>query len=271
MRFLDSLPLDVDDLPSPLPPPGDDDFIICGCPRTGTTLLTAALFQPPNVVTVMEPWDGMRLAPQPLFASLREEIDRTGQLTRGRLDIDALRGRGAAAWRPEDGQHQRVDVNAGWKLGVKWPGYWRYLDRLPSTRFIVCLRDPVEVITSLADQTGPGSRGLERDTRFDRSLNRTLRASTPDPRRRRVELFDHVHEQLLPYLERENVLAVRYERWFDDRDALLDDLGQFLAADVREPLVRVDVPTRSDVRQADARALVSMYCRTAGALGYDPD
>ena len=59
-RFLQALPLDPSELEVPLAPPGRDDFIICGCPRTGTTLLAAVLFQPPRMVTCMEPWDGMR-------------------------------------------------------------------------------------------------------------------------------------------------------------------------------------------------------------------
>lgn len=267
VRFLHSLPLDVDELPAPVAPPGPDDFIICGCPRTGTTLVTGALFQPPRVVTVMEPWDGMRLAPQPLFESLRTEIDTTGRLGRGRLDLDALRERGAAEWRTEDGQDHAVAVQPGWKLGVKWPGYWRYLDRLPTTRFIVCLRDPVEVITSLSRVTGPGRHGLERDTKFDRALNRTLRAATSDPELRRIALFDHVHEQLLPHLERDNVCVVRYERWFDDAPALLDELSAFLDADVRHPGMRVALRSAPH-DDGPIRRVVQEHCRTAAALGY---
>jgi len=51
-RLLDSLTLDPDHLPRPVEAPGTRDFVICGCPRTGTALLTAMLFQPPRVVTV---------------------------------------------------------------------------------------------------------------------------------------------------------------------------------------------------------------------------
>jgi hypothetical protein len=258
----------VDELPSPLPPPGPDDFIICGCPRTGTSLLTAALFQPPVAVTVMEPWDGMRLAPAALFASLRGEIDRTGRLGRGRLDVAALRERGVAEWCAEGDQSPAVAVEPGWKLGVKWPSYWRYLDRLPSTRFVVCLRDPVAVVASLAALSGPGRYGFERNTKFDRSENEALRAATADPAVRRVLMFDYVHERLLPHLGRDQVHVVRYERWFQDQEGVLADLGRFLDADLGHSQVRPVRPAAHAHPDPAVAELVRRHSRTAAALGY---
>ena len=234
-RHLASLPLDVDALPDPLPAPGPDDFIICGCPRTGTTLLCAALFQPPGVVTVMEPWDGMRMPPQELFASLRDEVESTGRLTRGRM---AIRD-GAVRWVTEGSAPVDVAVEPGWKLGVKWPGYWRYLDRLPSTKFLVCVRDPAEVIASLAALRGPGARGLQFETVFNRRLNDDLRAATDDPVVRRSLLYEYVNERILPHVGRPEVMVVHYERWFTDAAGLLAEIGRFLGTDVSHPPVRV--------------------------------
>src|SRR5919109_1001972 len=77
-RLLRSLDLTTETLERPVASPGPRDFVICGSPRTGTSLAAAALHQPPASLTVMEPWDGMRLPIAPLFASLRDEIDRTG-------------------------------------------------------------------------------------------------------------------------------------------------------------------------------------------------
>ena len=71
---------------------------MCGSPRSGTALLVAMLFQPPEVVTVMEPWDALRLPPRDLFESLRAELATTGKLRRGRLDVAALQSAGAVSW-----------------------------------------------------------------------------------------------------------------------------------------------------------------------------
>jgi hypothetical protein len=73
-ELLATLTLDPDALADPLPPPGPDDVIVCGSSRSGTTLLSAMLFQPPRAVCVMEPWDALRLAPAELFASFRAEL-----------------------------------------------------------------------------------------------------------------------------------------------------------------------------------------------------
>lgn len=90
-RFLPRLPLDPDRLPRPVAQPGPRDFIICGCPRTGTTMLVGMLWQPPRVLVCSEPWDAFRLEPAALFRSLREEIATTGQLGRGRKFLVCLR------------------------------------------------------------------------------------------------------------------------------------------------------------------------------------
>jgi hypothetical protein len=266
-RFLHNLPLDPAFLNDPLEPPGPNDFIICGCPRTGTTLLAAALFQPPRVVTCMEPWDGMRLAPAQLFRSLRAEVETTGKLTRGRLDLLELRQRGRVRWCRE-GKAADVGVSRPWLLGVKWPGYWRYIGRLKSTRFIVCLRDPLEVIASFKAAGGRVSQGLQYDTRFNHELNRELLDATEDPALRRVLLFDYVHRRLLPHLCRPNVLAVRYERWFDDHDTLLAEISRFLGCDVTLGQVTLERTRSTEVLSARDRELIAEHCSTAAALGY---
>lgn len=266
-RFLHDLPLDPAALDDPLPGPDPNDFIICGCPRTGTTLLAAVLFQPPQVVTCMEPWDGMRLPPAQLFESLRHEVDTTGKLTRGRLDLRELRQTGRVRWCRE-GMVADVAVERPWLLGIKWPGYWHYLGRLPWTRFIVCLRDPVEVIASFKAAGGRVAKGLQYDTRFNRELNRELVEATEDPAVRRVLLFEYVHKRLLPHLARPNVLVVRYERWFDDRHVLLGEISRFLGHDVTLSHVELERPRSIDVLLPRDRDLIARYCSTASELGY---
>jgi Sulfotransferase family len=268
-RFLRDLPLDPDELDSPLDPPGPDDFIICGCPRTGTTLLTAVLFQPPRIVTSMEPWDGMRLLPAQLFASLRNEVDTAGRLSRGRLDLHELRRSGRVRWCPEGEVETEVSVETPWLLGVKWPGYWRYLGCLPATRFIVCLRDPYETIASFKAAGGRVSQGLQYDTRFNRELNRELLEMTRDPALRRVLLFDYVHQRIIPHLVRREVLVVRYERWFTDHDALLRDISRFLGRQITSQHVEIRRPETADTLSGRDRGLIASSCTTAAALGYE--
>jgi hypothetical protein len=267
-RFLHELPLDPSELNSPLEQPGPDDFIICGCPRSGTTLLAAILFQPPRVVTCMEPWDGMRFPPAELFASLRDEVETTGKLSRGRLNLNELRRSGQVKWSPEGKADTEVSVEAPWLLGVKWPGYWRYLGCLPGTRFIVCLRDPSEVIASFKAAGGRLGQGLEYDTRFNRELNGELLEMTGDPTLRRVLLFEHVHKRLIPHLAKPDVLVVRYERWFDDRNALLGDMSRFLGCQLTARHVEIRRRPSADTLSRRDRDLIAEHCKTVSALGY---
>lgn len=267
-RFLHSLPLDPETLPGPLPQPGERDFIICGCPRTGTTLLSATLFQPPGVITVMEPWDGMRMAPAELFASLRREIAATGRLSRGRLDLPLLLDRGEVRWCQEGAGAVPLAVTPHYLLGVKWPGFWRYLDTLSEPKFLVCLRDPLEVIASFRDAGGRLTQGLNQETRFNRSMNESLRGASRDPALRRVLLFEYVHTRLLPSLHRPNVMVVRYERWFTDRDNLLRELSAFLGVPVSGGRALIREPRRHASLSARELALIRQHCTTADRLGY---
>jgi hypothetical protein len=270
-RFLRSLPLDLDHLAGPLAEPGPRDFVICGCPRTGTTLLAAALFQPPRVVTVMEPWDGLRLLPAELFASLRHELDTTGRLTRGRLDTEALTRDGAVRWCTEGQATIVADPQSGYLLGVKWPVFWRYLGLLPTTRFVVCVRHPFEVVRSFRQAGGRVGSGLQYDTRLNRSMNRELRSATRDLAVRRVLLYDYVHERVLPHLGRDNVFVVRFERWFEEPERLLGELSDFLGTDVRHSPARVAAPRASTPLSPYEIEVVRRRCRTAAALGYSLD
>jgi len=114
-KLIGSLNFDPDQVDR-VEPPGPRDFIICGCSRTGTSLLAAALFQPPEVVTVMEPWDGLGMSPAELFASLRDEIGRDHRLTRGRLDIAALEETRQVRWVRDGAAPQELNVDGSFLL-----------------------------------------------------------------------------------------------------------------------------------------------------------
>jgi Sulfotransferase family len=266
-RFLAGLPLDPDELPRPVERPSDRDFIICGSPRSGTTLVAAMLHQPPACVTVMEPWDGMRHPPADLFRSLREEIDQRGRLSRGKLDIDALASDGEVRWRSEGRSTTPVTTVENYVLGVKWPAFWRYLELLPATRFIVCVRHPVEVIASFKRVGGRLGQGLEYDTAFNRRMNAELR-STRNLALRRVRLYDYIHSRILPHLNRSNVLTVRYEQWFSDPGRVLGEIGDFLGADLGTSRAAIRPREAQPSLDEGELELIRQECQTASPLGY---
>lgn len=267
-RLLASLTLDPDRLTRPLPEPGPRDFIICGSPRTGTALLAAMLHQPPEVVTVMEPWDAMRLAPAELFRSLREEI-AGGELRRGRLDVPAMRESRRVVWCRDGERPHTIDVNDRYLLGVKLPAFWRYLDLLPNTKFLVCLRNPVETVTSYRLAGGRTAHGFDYAAPFNERMNRELEAVTDDPAVRRVLLYDYIATRILPHLDQPNVLPVRYERWFEEAESLREEIGAFLGVDLGEPPIDLEPGGGAIHATNEDVAVTRAYCTTAEPLGYD--
>lgn len=269
-RLLSSLTIDPDALAKPVPQPGERDFLMCGSPRSGTALLVATLFQPPSAVTVMEPWDALRLPPRDLFESLREELLTTGRLARGRMDIEALEQRGSVAWCRDGERPHDVPVDdENFLLGVKFPAFWRYLDLLPQTRFLVCLRHPLEVIRSYEHTGGRLREGLDYGVPFNRRMNEHLLAATDDSAIRRVLLYDYVHERILPHLGRPNVLVVRYERWFTEPARQLADISAFLDVDLDGSRVRLRQPRSRGDAEREELAFLRKSCVTASALGYE--
>lgn len=267
--LLESLTLDPERMARPVAPPGGRDFMICGSPRSGTALLVAMLYRPPSVVTVMEPWDALRLPPSDLFASLRTEIRSTGRLGRGRLDIDALEQEGAVRWCRDGERPHHVATADDFQLGVKFPAFWRYLELLPDTRFLVCLRNPSEVVQSYAGTGGRLRQGLDYDVPFNRAMNEHLRDATDDIALRRVLMYDYIHQRILPHLGRANVLAVRYERWFEDPDGQIADIAGFLGVEPHRSHVALRPPASHDVLDMVDRELLRRHCSTAAALGYE--
>jgi hypothetical protein len=266
-RILAASRLDPRRLQRPVEEPGPRDFILAGCPRTGTSLLTAMLHQPPSIVTVMEPWDGLKMPPAELFSSLRGEIENTGELTRGRLDLDALR-EGTVEWQQDGERAYRIEVAETFELGVKWPTFWQYLELLPTTRFLITLRDPVEVISSFRRVGGRLEQGLDYDVVFNEPMNRELIAASDDIAVRRALLYQYINSRLLPHLDKDNVFVVRYERWFSDPDRLRQEISQFLEV----PFAESNVAIREERRRQEADDVIDLvreYVPVRVDLGYD--
>jgi hypothetical protein len=264
-RLLASCDLDPAKLSVPLDEPGPDDFIIAGCPRTGTSLLAAQLHRPPGLVTVMEPWDGLRLEPARLFESLRAEI-ASGVLARGRLDLEAL-DREKVSWRAEDDMSYPITVDDDYSLGVKWPTFWQYLDLLPNTRFLITIRHPASVIASFQQTGGRLARGLDYDVPFNDRMNAYLTSVTDDDEMRRVLLYEYVNSRILPHLERPNVLIVPYERWHDDASSLMEEIAAFLDVNITSHIQILPRPAEDHPDRM--MEMIVEHAPSARGLGYD--
>jgi hypothetical protein len=242
------------------------DFLIVGCPRSGTSLLAAQLFRPPKVVTCMEPWDGMRMPVAELMRSLHAELE-SGMLGRGRLDVDALDRSGVVRWIRDGEQRFPITAGADVRLGVKWPAFWRYLPLLDRSRFLVCVRHPADVMASFVHTGGRLAQGLEYDIVFNRDMNRWLRRTTRQPAVRRALMWEYINSRLVPFLDRANVKVVRYERWFADPEVLLGEVGDFLGVELSGS--RVDLQRPEPRADEETSRLVREYCPTASVLGYE--
>jgi hypothetical protein len=266
-QLLRSCRIDPDTLGVPVAEPGPSDFIICGLPRSGTSLLAGLLFQPPQVVVCMEPWDGLRLPPHLLFKSIRQEIAQTGKLSRGRLEPRALERR-KVEWKRDGEVVFPIEVDPDYLLSVKWPGFWRYLPVLTKTKFLVCVRDPVEVIRSFAKTGGRLSQGLEYDVAFHRRMNQELADSTSSAAVRRALLYEYIASRIAPHLDRAQVLTVRYERWSEEPARLLGEISEFLGL---SPPLRMTVDIEESPqppRDPQTVELIRQYSPSALALGY---
>ena len=224
------------------------------------------MFQPPRVVTVMEPWDALRMPPSELVSSVRSELLSTQRLSRGRLDVAAL-AEGKVRW-CRDGE-KPVDVSASDEtiIGVKLPGYWRLLELLPDTRFVVCVREPAEILESFEGTGGRLRRGLEYECAFYADLNGRLLRSTSEDAERRALLLEESLSAIMSSMDRPNVHVLRYERWFEDPDTVVSELGKFLEVDLAPGTIEITQPRSREVDPKTV-ALVAEKVPSATDLGY---
>jgi hypothetical protein len=214
----------------------------------------------------MEPWDAFRLPPHDLFTSLREEMSK-GILSRGRLDVENLRSSGEVNWTADAKKPVQVEYHDYSLVGVKVPSYWQFLDKLPETRFLVCVRDPVEVVTSFARQSGTLHRGLEYELPFNRAINDRLRREYKTEESRRIGLWDLIAEGIIPHVDRPQVHLVRYEDWEVRPAALLGEVASFLG--ISSPKLQLAPRTPGRRPTAEERERILRTSRNAHLLGYE--
>ena len=216
----------------------------------------------------MEPWDGLRMPPAELFASLRKEIRDTGGMSRGKLDLDALRDHGRIRWTSEGSQSMGFDDVGDVVLGVKWPTFWHYLGRLPTVKFLVCIRDPYEVVASFKRVGGRLGQGLEYAVRFNRKMNRELRDMAPTDWERRIFLYEYIASRAMEFSAEPNVMFVRFERWFDDPDGLVKEMSRFLGVEIDPPKIHIRRPSGELSLDRRERDRIAEVCDSARKLGY---
>lgn len=267
-KFLREFELDPTEMDLPVAEPGPRDFIMCGSPRSGTTMLCAALFQPPRIITYNEPWDGVRLAPEPLFASLRKEIN-AGTVARGRLDIPHLLEHGKVQWTLDGEIPVPVSVDNDYLVGVKWPTFWQYLPLLHDTKFLVTARHPFETISSYKKKGGAVLDGLDYAVAFNRRLNDTLSRRTSDPDLRRILLYEHINQEIIRTLDGANALVIQYDRWFEDIEGLRTEISDFLDVDVSFDHLSIRRSGREVALSDREIALIREHCESAATWGYD--
>jgi len=110
--------------------------------------------------------------------------------------------------------------------------------------------------------------GGDYDVAFNRAMNQSVRASATDPAVRRVALYDYINERVAARLDRPNVLAVRYERWFREPKALLSEIAAFLQVPLGDGPVRLRAAVASAPQPRAERDLIRRHCKTAERLGY---
>jgi len=111
-------------------------------------------------------------------------------------------------------------------------------------------------------------QGLDYDVVFNEPMNRELMAASDDIAVRRALLYQYINSRLLPYLDKDNVFVVRYERWFSDPDRLRREISRFLEV----PFAESNVAIREEPRRQEAAAVIDLVREHVPVrldLGYD--
>lgn len=260
---------------------GRDDLLITGLPRSGTTLLTALLDDPPRGVALGEPkWQAQwrrRHPPEPeaFAAYLAEDFARVraallrGEEVEDRVSPDGapltnyLSG-GASAY--ELRSRREAGLTPGFRLAMKWPAL--YTAVLPALvaggafRIVALLRHPLATLRSWNATDFPIARGrLPVGEPFWPELAELCGSQRPlmEKQARIWELF------AARYLAcGARIVLLRYEDLVADPAGVAARLGlDFAAVPVTKPAPRPSGESRSE---REAEAAVAAFCPSARRL-----
>ena len=231
----------------------EQNIILTGIPRSGTTLVCHLLNQLSNVLALVEPMDIGELVQQQraegrnayinsFFSSIRKQI-----LNDGRVEAKVVSGSGTntfnsgyvGARTPSLISHGVIDLterySANFKLIVKHPNAFSALLPELSDQFscYAVIRNPLSVLASWNSLDHPLSVGhAPMAEAFDERLRQALDAE-PDDLERQLMLIDWYYQQYEKYLDAANI--IRYEDVIASKGAVLSSIDPS-AHDLRETL-----------------------------------
>jgi len=260
---------------------GQDDLLVTGLPRSGTTLLTALLDDPPRGVALGEPkWQAQwrrRNPPDPeaFAAYLAEDFARLrAALLRG----EAVEDRASPDGRPltnylsggtsayELRSRREAGLSPGFRLAMKWPAlYTAVLPALVANgafRIVALLRHPLATLRSWNATDFPIARGrLPVGEPFWPELAALCGSDRPlaEKQARIWELF------AARYLAcGDRITLLRYEDLVAEPAAVAARLGlAFAAVPVRPAVPR---PPAESSAEREAEAAVAAFCPSARRL-----
>jgi hypothetical protein len=255
-------------------------FIISGMPSGGTTYLCAVLHNPPKVITVSEAGGGWKQKAKERGKDpslVKELFDYRERVLDGE-EIPSLEGtEGFSGMRRVDTWNQkkklrRHKVDPSFSLGMKQPEVFLELLEFfleAGLKCVLSVRHPLYVINSWVKRS---ERQLEQKGHlrgiFANGESVLYSSAKPDIVDRRIDLYNHMAARAAQHMGHEDVMLIRYEEWFTDKN-LLDKVSDFIGIPnlgyLRPPLIPPDPLLLGPEEQG--RILAG--CAAAAELGYE--
>ena len=248
--------------------PNARDFAITGLPRSGTTYLSAVLHDPPRVVTISDPAGAFRRfhrehgvdpALLDFFGDFRRRV-QAGEPIPTLEGTPGFEGTGRVDTWNQKKRLAAVAAERDFHLGLKNPEiFLAHLGHLldAGLRCAVSVRHPVAVIHSWSRRAGKLADGD----------SPVFRSRAPDAIGRRIELHNHLVDEIRAQLGAPGLLLVRHEDWFRDAD-LLGRVCSFLGLPPRRTLRPPPIPAEPPSLADDEVERILAECTSAAELGY---
>ena len=257
----------------------DNIFVLTGMPRSGTTYLAAVLHNPPAVVTISEAggqWKQLMKAygrtPRvfDVFSDYRERILR-GERVHTLEGTAGFEGKQRIDTWSQKKTQRKIKADHDFKLGMKNPEV--FLELLPlfreaGTRCVITARHPVSVINSWVKKVEKRlSKGGTIEGTFANGQCITYDSPSEDSVLRRIDLYNHFAGLMTDHLEDANVMLIRYEDWFTDKEQLAR-VCRFLGVPVLRHLnPQLILPDPLMISEEEQQAILA-GCLVAHKFGY---